>query len=469
MDTNRITKNERHDLAERELPAWFDDAKFGITICWSAATIASYAPIPEDGIWPPSKTDWWDDPEIASRLPYAEEYQDSVAVPASPTARYHREHFGDLPYTAFPAMWQRLHAAWDPEPWAELADRAGARYVTLYAKLGDGYLLWPSRHPHPRLSGWQAERDIVGELNEALTARGIRLGVYYCGFDWSFSDREPPAFSPEQIVAAFPRGAEFAAYSEAHWRELVERYRPAILWADGGYPADAETQPDDLFRWYYEQVPDGVVNDRFDDFGAGDRTSHRDFKTYEYKRDFSNAVQDVKWEANRGLGFSFGYNRQEGDEHYTASAILIRELVDIVARGGNFAPTVGPTATGTIPWVQAQRLLAIGWWLRRFGEAIYGTRRWDRPSGMTADGLDVRFTASTDAVHAILLGTPPDSTVELDVGLLEGAEVRLGDQPTSLRWTRTDRGVRIELPEPAPPGEPAIALRLAPRDAVRSA
>jgi alpha-L-fucosidase len=457
----------RDDLAARTLPAWFDDAKFGITICWSAATIASYAPLPENGVWPPGQPNWWDDPAIASRLPYAEEYQDSVAFPDSPSARYHRAHFGDLPYTAFPPIWQRLHGRWDPEEWAELAELAGARYVTVYAKLGDGYLLWPSRHPHPRREGWQAERDIVGELNEALTSRGIRLGVYYCGFDWSFSDGQPPAFSPEELAAVFPRSEEFADYSEAHWRELVERYRPAILWADGGYPANARTQPDDLFSWYYEQVPDGVVNDRFDEFTDGDRTSHRDFKTYEYKRDFSNAVQDIKWEANRGLGFSFGYNRQEIDEHYTAPADLIRELVDIVARGGNFAPTIGPTATGQIPWLQAQRLLAIGWWLGRYGGAIYGTRRWDRPAGSTLDGLEVRFTASADAVHAIVLGTPAEAWVELDVGLSEAVDVTLEDRTDPLPWTPTDRGVRIELPEP-PDEQPAIALRLSPRQAVRS-
>jgi alpha-L-fucosidase len=460
------TSSGTDQLEGRPLPQWFDDAKFGIAICWSAATIASYAPVPEDRIWPPPGT-WWDDPEAVKRLPYAEEYQDSMAFSDTASSRYHRDHFGDLPYNAFPAMWQRLHTRWDPEPWADLMQRAGAKYVTLYTKLGDGYLLWPSAHRHPRRKNWQAKRDIVGELKAALDSRGIRLGVYYCGFDWSFSDREPPAFSPDALAEAVPRSKEYADYAEAHWRELIERYRPAILWPDGGYPENADTQPDDLFRWYYERVPDGVVNDRFDEFLLNERTSHRDFTTYEYHRDYSDATQDIKWEANRGLGFSYGYNRQETDADYSSPTALVHELVDIVARGGNFEPTVGPTATGEIPWLQAQRLLSMGWWLRRYGTAIYGTRRWDRPTGKTVDGLDVRFTASEDAVHAIVLGCPTEAHLELDIRLDGGAEIALDDQPGELAWEPTGHGVQIELPEP-PDEQPAIALRLSPKAAVRA-
>lgn len=456
---------EADPLTNRRLPAWFDDVKLGIFIHWTAASIPAYAPVPEDGIWP--LPGGWDNPTSWTESPYAEAYQDSMAFPDNSTARYHAEHHPGVAYEDFVYRWRELLARWDPAPWAELFERAGAGYVVVTTKIEDGFLLWPSSHPNPRLKDWQSERDVLGELNDALKARGIRLGFYYSGLDFTFSETPLPMMDMETEAAAFPRSKEYADLAEAHWRELIERYKPSVLWSDFGHPENADTTTDDLFRWYYGQVPDGVVNDRFDENRLDGYRSHRDFKTYEYKRDFSNATQEIKWEANRGMGFSYGYNRQETDAHYSSSTLLIRELSDLVARGGNFLLNVGPTATGEIPWQQAQRLVEIGWWLRRYGTAIYGTRRWDRPTGTTGDGSGVRFTASGDAVHAIVLGCPTEAQIELDVRLEPEAEVFLEDQPGALRWEPTDHGVRIELPEP-PDEQPAVAFRLSPKTAVGS-
>jgi alpha-L-fucosidase len=332
-------------LEDRSLPAWFDDAKFGIAICWSAATIPAFGHVPEDGVWPPPGR-WWEDPEACAWMPYAEEYLDAMAFEGSPAWRYHREHYPDLRYDDFPPMWRALHDRFDPEAWADLMEQCGARYVTLYTKLGDGFLLWPSAHRNPRRVDWQARRDIVGEVAAAVRARGIRFGVYYCDFDWTVSDHEPPAMTEAAMAERKPRGKDYEAMTEAHWRELVERYEPSILWSDGGYPEHAATEADDLFRWYYERVPDGVVNDRFHEWRDDGRHIHRDFRTYEFKHDFANAVQDVKWEATRPIGYSFGYNRQETDRDYVSAADHLRALIDFVARGGNYLLHFGPTATG---------------------------------------------------------------------------------------------------------------------------
>jgi alpha-L-fucosidase len=447
------------DPLQRSLPAWFDDAKLGMFIHWLPASIPAFAPVGEVPID-------WTLPESWSESPYSESYSDMMLMPGSSAARYHAEHYGDLPFEAFVDRFRELISLWDPEPWADLAERAGARYVVLVTKSDDGFLLWPSAHPHPRLQARQAQRDVVGELAASVRARGIRFGVYYSGWDSTFSQGPLPITSLEELAAAYPRSEEYAAYAEAHWRELVERYHPSVLWCDFGYPENAETSTDDFFRWYFQQVPDGVVNDRFDDNeGTDDRRSYRDYRTYEYKRDFSNAVQDIKWEATRGIGYSFAYNRQETDATYLSATELLRQFVDIVARGGNLLLNMGPTGAGRVPWAQAQRFQAFGWWLRRYGSAIYGTRRWDRPTGATGDGLDVRFTASDDAVHAIVLGTPPESAVELDVRPAAGAQIRIEGTHTMLSWETTNHGVRVQLPEP-PDEQPAIAFVLTPRAAV---
>jgi alpha-L-fucosidase len=457
----------RDPLVDRVLPAWFDDAKLGIFIHWTAASIPAFAPLPAGGVWP--LPEQHDDPRAWSETPYAEAYQDSMAFADNSTARYHAEHYPGLTYDDFVHQWRDLLDRWDPEPWADLFERAGAGYVVLTTKIEDGFLLWPSSHPNPHLPDWQSRRDVVGELNDALRRRGIRFGVYYSGLDVTFSPVKPPTTSLEDMAASYPRTREYARYVTAHWMELIDRYEPAELWCDFGYPDEAEVTANDLFRHYLERVPDGVINDRFDEWGDGERTgaAHSDFRTFEYKRDFSKSVLTRKWEATRGMGFSFGYNRQETDRDYSRSAQLIHELIDIVARGGNFLLNVGPTASGEVPWLQAQRLVDIGWWLRRYGSAIYGTRTWDRPTGSTADGMPVRFTMSDDAVHAIVLGAPSEAAIELDVRLDPSAEVFLEDQPGALAWRPTGHGVRIVLPEQPDEG-PAIALRLAPVGAVRS-
>ena len=83
-------------------------------------------------------------------------------------------------------------------------------------------------------------------------------------------------------------------------------------------------------------------------------------------------------------------------------------FIDVVAHGGNLLLNVGPTADGVIPWAQAQRLLALGWWLRTNGDAIYGSRPWTRPTGATGEGHDVRFTARDGALYAIVVRHPDD-------------------------------------------------------------
>ena len=156
------------------------------------------------------------------------------------------------------------------------------------------------------------------------------------------------------------------------------------------------------------------------------------------------------------MGTSFGYNRQECDADYLTATELIHLFVDVVARGGNLLINVGPTATGDIPWAQAQRLLELGRWLKLNHGAIYGTRRWERPHGVTDEGLPIRYTASDDAVHATVLGTPTTASVEIDVRLAEGTEVTLEGRRGALPWSASPAGVRVELAE-VPDVQPASA------------
>jgi alpha-L-fucosidase len=115
-----------------------------------------------------------------------------------------------------------------------------------------------------------------------------------------------------------------------------------------------------------------VVNDRW---GSNTREKNNGctYATSEYG---SGMNADVVWEENRGIGHSYGYNRNEQIDDYKSSHDLILMLVDIVSRGGNLLLDIGPTADGRIPVIMQQRLIDIGSWLAVNGESIYGTTAW---------------------------------------------------------------------------------------------
>ncbi len=437
----------------RVLPAWFDDAKLGIFVHWTAAAIPAFAPVTDSPFDLAADGGW---AEAMRCSPYVEWYQNSLSIDGSPVRAHHAEHYGDLPYDAFVEQFLDGLPGWQPDPWADLFQAAGARYVVLVTKHHDGVTLWPTATPNPFKARWSSERDIVGELAEAVRARGLRYGTYYSGgLDWTFGGL--PIDDLPAMFRAIPQSPEYVAYADAHYRELIDRYRPDVLWNDIGYPAAADLEG--LFAEYYAAVPDGVVNNRFDWMAQTSGARHTDFTTPEYS---TTGDPDRKWEATRGIGTSFGYNREEDESTYLAPDRLVQMFVDVVAHGGNLLLNVGPTGDGTIPWPQAQRLLALGWWLRTNGPAIYGTRPSERAEGATGDGLDVRFTSGDGALHAIVLGTPASAEVELlDVEVPDGGTVDLLGHDGALPTRASAAGTVVTLPG-RPAEAPALTLRIRP-------
>jgi len=293
---------------ERTLPTWFEDAKLGIFVHWTAAAVPAYAPVTDDPFNLAAIHGW---EHAMAHSPYVEWYQNSLSIAGSPVWEHHHEHYGDLPYDAFVEQFVEGHRGWDPLPWADLFKAAGARYVVLVTKHHDGVLLWPSEHPNPHKQGWMSPRDVVGELASAVRDEGMRFGTYYSGgLDWTFGGLPMTDFN--RMLAAIPQGDDYVRYADAHWHELIDRYEPCVLWNDIGYPAAADL--DALFASYYGRVPDGVVNNRFDWMRQTVGQVHCDFITPEYS---TKAPADgKKWESTRGIGTSFGYNREEGEADY---------------------------------------------------------------------------------------------------------------------------------------------------------
>ena len=246
-----------------------------------------------------------------------------------------------------------------------------------------------------------------------------------------------------------PQSQSYGKYVDAHYRELIERYHPTILWNDIDYPKSGH--PLEIMAEYYNSVPDGVIDDR-----SG--VKHSDFKSPEYET--LQKISPTKWEECRGLGRSFGYNRAEGEAETIAPDELIYLLVDIVSKNGNLLLDVGPEADGTIPAVQMKRLQALGTWLQQNGEAIYGTHPWKGADGETSEGIHVRFTQKDPALHATLLRQPKTPTITLkSLSLKAGSQIYLLGDTKPLGWSQQSDDIVVRWPS-AVPGQYAYVLKL---------
>ncbi len=429
-------------LDAHPLPQWYADAKLGVMVVWGLYSVPGWAPLshPEHDF---TSTDY------IRNNPYAEWYYNVSRIEGTPTYTYNREHYGAAHhYYDFAADFSRASRAWNPDKMAAIFKHSGSRYVVFTAKFHDGYGMWPSEVPNPNQPEINFQRDYVGELTAAVEKSGMRMGLYYSGgFDWTFN-RGPIETNPD-YEAVKPETVAYGTYADAQIKELIARYHPSVLWNDIDWPRSGNALAD--MAYYYNAVPDGVVDDRYG-------VPHADFNTQEYTR--FDEIKAKKWEENRGLGQSFGYNRAEGEANTIAPEDLIALLADVVSKNGNLLLGIGPEADGSIAPVQMERLEALGAWVKQNGEAIYGTRPWTRASGETGDGQQVRFTQKDGAVYAILLGAPKSQTVIIrNLSAPVGATVSLLGEPKPLAWKQEGTDLRVEL-SASLPGKYAYVLRL---------
>jgi hypothetical protein len=265
----------------------------------------------------------------------------------------------------------------------------------------DGYPLWPTSVTNPHMPpGYWSRRDLVGDLTGAVRAA-----------------------------------------------ELIDAYRPSVLWNDVGWPA--ESDPHRVMAHYYNTVADGVVNDRWTQVRVPANrlvrglylrfvtlalkalarsgrslpqrrpSFHSDLQTHEYAT--PDPAPTSPWELCRGLGRSFGYNAQETTADTLTGTQLVHLLADVVAHGGNLLINVGPDGAGRIPDLQQRPLHELGAWLDRNGEAIHATRPWS-PAATTTTGGQRRPDHATPAATQPPRTGPDDHNLVILAGQVRHTE-----------------------------------------------
>ncbi len=394
-------------LDARPCPAWFDEAKFGIFIHWGVYSVPAWAP----------------------KGTYSEWYWRHMQNKKRETWQFHARTYGeDFKYQDFAPMFKA--EVFDPDQWADLFVRSGAKYVVLTSKHHDGFCLWPS------VQSWNwnsvdigPHRDLAGDLTKAVRARGLRMGFYYSMYEWyhPLYRTDPERYVDEHMLPQM--------------KDLVERYQPSLIFSDGEWEHPSELwRSTEFLAWLFNESPcreEVVVDDRW---GKETRGKHGSYHTTEYGRGPTD--KQHKWEECCGIGASFGYNRNEDISDYKSAAELIHLLVNTVSEGGNLLLDIGPTADGRVPVIMQERLVQIGEWLKVNGEAIYGTRAWRQAS----EGEFVRYTSRDDAVYAICMRWPgPELTLEAPKPG-ENASVSMLGLSDQLKWSLVDGKLTVQAP-----------------------
>jgi len=437
-----IAKGQHYDnswasLDSRPIPSWFQDAKFGIFIHWGVYSVPSWRQL-ESGLY----------------ASYAEWYYARVMFnPDNGGQEFHNKNYGaDFEYRDFGPLFRT--ELFDPSLWASLFKRSGAKYVVLTSKHHDGYCLWPASSPYKK--NWNSMavgpgRDLVGELTNAVRAEGLKMGLYYSIIEWesSWTHRtESGYYLPEGIIEKYkiPEDEYVDKHLIPQLTELVESYKPSLIFSDGGEWDGTEDywKTKEFLAWLYNDSPvkdEVVVNDRFAKDMPG---NHGDYYSSEYK-DMEGVDANHPWEESRGIGGSYGFNRAENIDDYNSSEELVHELIDIVSRGGNLLLNVGPSSDGRIPVIMQQRLIDIGSWLNVNGEAIFKTRKRELRSQNEAK-QELYFTTKGNLMFCLFTSWTKNIEVELQTDENVKSIKFLG-WDEELDWTVEEGLLKIKVPD----------------------
>ena len=326
--TNQV-KDQETKLTKEERLEWFKDAKLGIFIHWGYYGVKGIG-------------ESW--------------------------SMYHKK----ISYEDYMSQGKGFTAEkYNPEDWAKLFKKVGARYAVLTTKHHDGVALWDTELSKLNVKEkTPAKRNLVKPFVEALRNQDLKVGLYYSLCDWSHPDYavvfprpNTKKEYPQKGQESLSKWQRFVKFYKGQLKELRDAYHPDLYWIDGDWEKSSEqwraqSLKDSLLAWN----PKTIVNSRLKTYG-----------------DYSTPEQGIPvvrpkgaWEFCMTMNDSWGY--YPTDTNYKPVSQIIRTFVEVIASGGNLLLNIGPKPDGTIAKEQEVRLLALGDWIKKHEKAVFDTK-----------------------------------------------------------------------------------------------
>ncbi|MDH5316215.1 MAG: alpha-L-fucosidase [Gemmatimonadota bacterium] len=345
-------------------------------------------------------------------------------------------------------------SAFDASAWVALARAAGLRYITMTAKHHDGFAMWDTKlTPWNVVDSTPYGKDVIRQLADASHADGMPLFLYYSQLDWHHPDFWPLGGTGHS--AGRPEGGDWSRYltfMDGQLRELLTGYGPvAGVWLDGLWDKGGDWQLPRTYAMMRQLQPDLLIASNHN----GPPHPGEDIITFE--RDINPAHipagNTLPLEISEKINDTWGFRLH--DVEYKTPAQLIRAMVRAAGRGANYLVNVGPMPDGRIQPEFVERLLAMGQWLRTYGESVYDTRPGPvppRPWGVTTRKADTIYVHVLDWADRSLALPPLDRQVQSARRLGDGVAVAVRQGP---------EGVILTLPDgPRNPVDEVVALIL---------
>ncbi len=400
-------------LKKNQTPQWLQEGKFGIYTHWGPYAVHAYG----------SNTTW---------------YSFALYMEPEGEAREHFEKtFGKLtPEYGYKDLIPLFTAEkFDADEWAELFQKAGAKYAGPVAEHHDGFAMWDTKYSEWNAAKMGPKRDIVGELEKAIKKRGMKyVTAFHHAANWFFfpvSDPQYDAGNPKYSglygqphEPGAMRNQEFIDEWYGKIIEVIDNYSPDFIWFDFALDNMPEGYVKDFLAYYYNHAvkkgKEVVVTYKGRDIipGAGVRDLELG---QEPNITYHDWITDTSVDDRGAWGWA-------NDLTFKSTDRLIDNLIDRVSKNGYLLLNVGPKPDGTIPEGAKKVLLEMGAWLKTNGEAIYGTTPWfvagEGPtnlgntteigfneSGIVYTAKDIRFTVKDDVLYATYLDWPGDKAI----------------------------------------------------------
>lgn len=414
--------------------AWWRGARFGMFIHWGLYSI-------------PAGT--WDGKEVPS---IGEWIMNRASIPVAD-------------YKALASQFNPV--AFNAHDIVALAKGAGMKYIVITAKHHDGFAMFDSKaDPFNIVSATPYHHDPIRDLAEECKKQGVKLGFYYSqdqdwtapgGAAYKTGDHEPPTFHWDKA-----QDGDYASYLHTkaipQMKELLTNYGdfPVVIWFDTP-TKDMTPQLAGEIVALLNQHPNLIWNNRLGGGYEGDTETPEQYIP-------AQGYPGRDWEACMTMNDTWGYKSY--DENFKSTETIVRNLVDIASKGGNYLLNIGPDSKGNVPLPEIERLKEVGKWIDVNGEAIYGTKPTlfgeeagsFSPTEKDKEGKPKfiatwkwRSTTSANRIY-IELFTWPDGKFHLDKSprSITGAYL-LGDKSKKqLKVTHSGAGVDVALPGTAP-------------------